>query len=150
MKPLPVPYSPALAVLFLATICLSGCQPSSNENAVYPVRGKILVDGKPVEGLQIKLHSKKAVPQSLPTHTTGTTDAQGTLRLSTHSEGDGAPEGDYAFTIRWQEFSLAERTYAGPDKLKNKYAEPSDSSVQLSVGPGKSNDLGTVELTSQN
>ena len=135
--------------LCLTVLCFSGCKEVRDEKKAYPITGKILVDGKPVEGLQIQLHDKSGVDTSKPTFPTASTDAAGNLKVSTYAEGDGAPEGEYTLTVEWKDFNVVSRSYSGPDKLNKKYSDPKKSSVQLSVGPGKSNDLGTAELTTK-
>lgn len=107
------------------------------------------MDGKPASSLQIQLHDKAGVDTQKPTFPQATTDEQGNIIVSTYAEGDGAPAGEYTLTIAWQEFNALSRSYSGADKLNKKYSDPKTSPVQLSVGDGKSNDLGNLELTTK-
>ena len=135
------------ALFFCASLAFNtGCENSRNEKKVYPIRGTFLFDGKPAEGLQIQFHDLKGTDTNQPTFPQATTDASGAIKVSTYTEGDGAPAGDYALTISWKEFSTLSRSYSGPDKLKQKYSDPKKTSVKLTVGGGTPNDLGSVEL----
>ena len=141
------PLSSLLLLLALVAVCFSGCGPKyPNEKAVYKVQGTVTVDGAPVAGIQISFNPIS--DEKRPTTAQGTTDAEGKMIISTYAEGDGAPEGEYVVTFSWQEYNMMARSYSGPDKLK-KYSDPKTTPFKISVGNGKPNDMGKVELTTK-
>ncbi len=137
-----------IGMLVLATVGCGGNK-YPNEKQVFKIKGTVTVDGKPVEGIQVALHDKAGPDNQQPTYPQGFTDADGNIRISTYVEGDGAPAGDYAVTFAWQEFNLMSRSYSGPDKLNKKYSDPKKTPFSVSLGEGKPNDLGNVELTTK-
>ena len=114
------------ATLALAVVALASCGDSKNQRKVYPVKGKILVNGQPAPECQVYLirtsddnHPSKVTPQ-------GMTNENGEFQLTTYASNDGAPEGEYVVTIEWRERSgglgqLA--NYDGPDRLGGIYAK---------------------------
>jgi hypothetical protein len=52
-------------------------------------------------------------------------------------------------TFVLQEYNVLGRSYSGPDKLQKKYSDPKTTPYSLSLGEGKPNDLGKVELTTK-
>jgi 5-hydroxyisourate hydrolase-like protein (transthyretin family) len=140
---------PALALIVCVTIATVGCGKTSNEKAVYKVLGKIHVDGQPTDQVQIGLHDVAGLDKNSPTYPQGFSQPDGAIRLSTYADGDGAPEGEYKVTFKFQEYNLLSRSFSGPDKLKEKYVDPKTTPFTLKVGSGQTNDLGTVELTTK-
>jgi hypothetical protein len=141
----------AFACLTLS-VCLSswGCGPKyPNEKAVYKIQGSVSVDGAAVPEIQVAMHPETPSNAKPPTFPQGFTDAEGKLRISTYAEGDGAPAGDYKVTFIHQEYNIMSRNFSGPDKLKKKYADPKTTPFSISIGEGKPNDLGKIELTTK-
>ena len=137
-----------MAAFVLTTI---GCSEKKypNEKQVFKIKGTVTVDGTPTADIQVALHDKAGPDDKQPTYPQGFTDAEGNIRISTYEEGDGAPAGDYAVTFALQEFNLMSRAYGGPDKLNKKYSDPKTTPFSVSLGDGKPNDLGPVELTTK-
>lgn len=88
--------------VFIAT--LVGCNDASNTASLttYPVSGKVLYEGKPIEGVEVALMPIDApmVP-AIPQNPYATTKADGTFTIGTFAEGDGAAEGEYIIVLRW-------------------------------------------------
>jgi 5-hydroxyisourate hydrolase-like protein (transthyretin family) len=137
----------ALSLLALNSVGCGGG--NSNEKQVFAIKGTVTVDGKPVEQIQVALHDKAGLDNKQPTYPQGFTDAQGNIRISTYADGDGAPAGEYNVTFTWQEYNLMSRGFSGPDKLNKKYSDPKTASFSVTLGPGKPNDMGKVELTTK-
>ena len=139
-----------LITLSFLSLLNAGCGGgNSNEKQVFEIKGTVMVDGKPVDQIQVALHDKAGLDSKQPTYPQGFTDESGKIRISTYADGDGAPAGEYNVTFSWQEFDLMSRSYAGPDKLNTKYSDPKTTTFSLSLGAGKPNDMGTVELTTK-
>lgn len=87
-----------LGVLFAL---LSGCS-DEEMKPTFPIEGKVTYKGKPAKGAVVSFHplgdNATAKPQILPT---ADCEDDGSFRLSTYMQHDGAPEGDYAVTIFW-------------------------------------------------
>src|SRR5262249_442728 len=111
--------------LAVAVVALASCGDGRNLRKVYPVKGKILVNGQPAHECQIYLHRtteddhpSKVVPQA-------TTNEAGEFQLTTYQANDGGPEGEYVATIEWRTRtglgSLG--NFDGPDRLGGAYAK---------------------------
>lgn len=140
---------PSLVAFVCITVLIVGCGNPRNEKPVYQLLGKILVDGQPKDQVQIVLHDVAGVDKSSPTYPQGFSQADGSIRLSTYADGDGAPEGEYKVTFKLQEYNLLSRSFSGPDMLKDKYADPKKTPFTVKIGSGQPNDMGTVELTTK-
>lgn len=82
---------------------------------VYPVTGRVTVDGKGPDGAMVVLHpvlpSNSARPKA-------TVKPDGTFTLMTYAPGDGAPEGEYKLTIVWHQLTEVNgEPTAGPNLL---------------------------------
>jgi hypothetical protein len=132
-----------LAILALAVLC-PAC--SSGRKAVNPVRGQILVDGKPAAQAQVLFHpAGKADEQLQPA---GQTDDQGYFNLTTYANGDGAPEGDYTVTVTWFRVFRQGDEVSSRNVLPRRYAVPESSLLKVTVNKGK-NELSALQLTSR-
>ncbi len=84
------------ACWMLFAVAAMGCG-SSDRVAVYPVRGKVLFDGKPMAGGG----AISFVPMAAQKGKTagGTIAEDGTFTMSTYAEGDGAMAGQFRVVI---------------------------------------------------
>lgn len=137
----------ALGICLLAASC--GPKLPGNIKPTFPVKGQLSVDGKPVADVAIACESVQGPDVKNPSVSSARTAADGTFAFSTYREGDGLPEGEYALTFSWREYSNAKHNFVGPDKLKGRYADPKQSKFRVKVEKGKPVDLGKVELTTK-
>lgn len=123
-----------------------GCRQADEGPAVYPVSGKVLVDGKPASKAEIVFHRLSggaALPQPI-----ATAEADGTFRPSTRISHDGAPAGDYALTVVWRKITTVEgEEVQGADLLRGRYSDPGRSGLKATVKEGD-NTLPAIELKS--
>ena len=137
---------------FLWVGCL-GCgsqpPPGPPRKPTVPVTGLVLVDGQPVEGLEISCHDVKLMETADSAVATTYTDAQGKFEVASYVPGDGVPEGEYMATFLWGELNIISRSYGGPDKLNDRYRSPKESKVKFTVKKGVPLDLGKIELTTK-
>src|SRR3984893_8600905 len=83
----------------ILSICLGAVSCSNKGLPLYPVHGRVLLDGKPMAGAMVILHPAGDVglnglkPRALA-------DAEGWFKIYTYVIGDGAPAGNYAVTIQ--------------------------------------------------
>lgn len=123
--PAPRPFAPALRVaLAVALVSLAACGGRKTPK-VYPVKGKILVNGQPAKACQITFHRTTPGDPAFPATPNGLTNENGEFQLTSYVANDGAAEGEYIVTIEWREASgLMKTDFDGPDQLGGAYAKP--------------------------
>ncbi len=138
--------------LFLMAGLTSACCGCSEAHPdwlpTYPVIGKVLVDGEPVEYLAVYCDMLSEPDKEHPTKSQCFTQKDGSFTIGTYLSNDGVPEGDYALTFQWGEMNGFTRGYDG-DKLNGRYTDPEKSAIKFTIEPGESVDLGTIELTTK-
>lgn len=144
---LPASTKPFTVLVGGAVACASvaGCGESNAWKRVYPTTGQIVFQGKPVPGAVVTFCP---VDSSAPAtvRPTATTDEEGHFTLTTYSEFDGAPAGDYTVAVSW--FPLVDAGSGptrGPNKLPPKYSIPEQSPLKVTVNP-EDTDLETLEV----
>ena len=132
-----------LTVLALAVLC-PAC--SSGRKTVHPVRGQILVDGKPAAQAQVLFHpAEKDLDQ---VQLSGQTGEQGYFNLTTYANSDGAPVGDYTVTVTWFRVFRNGDEVSSRNVLPRRYAVPESSQLKVTVNKGK-NELSALQLASR-
>jgi hypothetical protein len=98
---------------------------------VYPVRGELLVHGKPAVGAVVSFHPVgNSAPDAVKPQ--ATVEADGTFRPNTFDLRDGAPAGEYALTVFWP----GGKGHVGPDRLKGRYRDPARPVLKVTVKAG--------------
>jgi hypothetical protein len=126
------------AGLLLGMVAAVGCRkaPSQFESRpTFPVEGRVLIEGKPEEGVQVFLHPRDSSQRGKPR---GVTDAEGRFHLRTYHDGDGAPAGEYTVTVYWPgpyDAKAAAEDQLPPDRLEGRLMNPKDSSLRATVAP---------------
>lgn len=124
-----------LALAF-STGLLVGCGGSKDPwDTVYPVKGTVKFEGKPISGAQVfLLPVDSKVPASV--RPSATSSADGTFEVGTHSAKDGAPAGDYKISVVWYPLVQTEGgPVRGDNKLPPKYAKPESSELTATIKP---------------
>jgi hypothetical protein len=107
--------------------------------SVYPVRGKVLYQGRPAAGAQIVFHATASVASPTVPIPRATVQVDGTFELTTYQSGDGAPEGRYDVSIVWRgTVDSSGDPESGPDqvdRLGGRYADPDTSGLSAEVRP---------------
>ena len=134
---------PLIAIILFGGL-MAGC--GGDQKTMVAVSGKVMsTAGKPCEGALVVFHPQDAgkVNNAKPF---AKTDATGSFKLTTDTEGDGAEPGNYGVTIVWQsaakdsKISLSsEGGNAGADVLKGKYANPGKPLINAEVKAGQPN-----------
>lgn len=107
---------------------------------VFPVSGKLTVDGRPAAGAEINLYGATRDLQGPGTVAPyATTDEQGEFQLRSYDPGDGAPAGEFVVTVFWPEApppDADEEMFQPRDRLQNKFLSPETSSLTVRIPEG--------------
>ncbi len=132
---------------------MSGCGRQSDQdrlksivpNAVKttPVKGKVLVDGKPVTNIWVTLHPENETKESLLPK--AQSDASGNFAVGTYIGADGAPPGNYKITVEWLTYNQFGGRWSGPSKIDDKFASASTTPFEVTVAD-KSVDVPVLEV----
>jgi hypothetical protein len=107
---------------------------------VFPVKGSVLVDGKPVAQAQIVFFPASPFPkdasQFLPR---ARTSEDGTFTVMTYADADGAPAGTYKVTVTWRGTGAEEqqRTDDDPNLIPPMYHNPRITKLRAKVEEGE-------------
>ena len=118
------------AVAFSALVV--GC--GSKGPVLYPVSGKVLVNGKAPEHATVVFHPAGASgPDAVRPR--GKVGADGSFTLTSYETGDGAPAGEYRVTVElWLSSGKADE---GPSsRLPARFAKPETSGLTATVAAG--------------
>jgi hypothetical protein len=122
----------ALAAVATGVVLLSGC--GRDGVKLYPVTGKVLVNGNPAANAMVVFHPVGAVAADAvrPRATVG---SDGSFTLTTHQAGDGAPPGEYRVTVElW--LSSGKGDESPTSRLPAVYARPESSGLSATVNAG--------------
>jgi hypothetical protein len=137
-----------LPLLLLILLCCPACA-RNGRKPVYPVRGQVLVAGKPASRAMVTFHP---VGESGPdaVHPVGHVDDEGYFTLTSYVTGDGAPEGDYQVAVVWYLATRTRNPSEGDDYQTHNYlperygrAETSQLTARVAKGP---NELAPFQL----
>jgi hypothetical protein len=123
-----------LVLPFGAAFLLSKVRRASAEPTLYAVEGKVLVNGEPAENLNVAFHPLAGDKNRFCP--VGRTNSKGIFQLTTHSDADGAPLGQYRVTLVWPDGLMDECECPDPilhDRLKGLYAKADQSTFQVRV-----------------
>src|SRR5262245_40961196 len=134
------------AGLLALLLALSCCACGDGRPPVYPAAGQLFVGQRPAHRATVTLHPVNDTPERH--RPTGQVDEKGGFRLTTFTEGDGAPAGEYRVTVSWY---LSTRRSPAEDPvpvnyLPEKYGKPESSGLRVTVNPGD-NALGPFRLS---
>ncbi len=120
-------------VLLLGFCALVGC----SDNGLVPVKGLVLVDGKPIENAAVLFQ-----PEGGGVPATGVTGPNGEFTLSTAGVGEGATAGMNGVSVvksvvaqpnkKIEESEIVPMKYETPIK----YVSPKTSGISIDVKPG--------------
>lgn len=128
--------SDKLRIILIAILVamLSGCRGERRES-VYPVRGMVLFDDRPLAEAQVVFHPVASAQRSLLANT----NTRGEFSLTTYEPNDGAPAGEYRVTVEYRELVQEgdEMTRTGANLLPTHYASQADSGLRCTVNAEK-------------
>lgn len=119
-----------LVLLVFCMLLIAGC--GKGQKAVYKVHGQVFdAKKKPAVGAIVTFHPADADPNEMKP--IGKVDEQGNYTLTTYTEGDGAPEGEYTITIIWPTPKKTPFDVDHGDQLKGALARPEKSQHKFTV-----------------
>ena len=137
-------------VFVVISYLLVGCSESIEKRKMTPVSGKVLYQGKPVEGALVRFIADK-----LSISASATTNAEGQYRLTTYDTDDGAVDGDHLVVISKLDITATNEALSDPAKAQEEYLKMMSSSgikgappraSQKALLPAKYSDLKTSGL----
>ncbi|MBM3955159.1 MAG: carboxypeptidase regulatory-like domain-containing protein [Planctomycetes bacterium] len=136
------------ALVAAAGLALAGCGGPASEK-LYPVTGRVTVDGKAPEGVVLLFH-REGAPGDVGT---GTTDSSGSYKV-VFKTNPGLPAGKFKVTASWPDPAKSKlpvsmgATPDIPDLLRSRYAmrDRSEMSVEVSAS---TTELPTIELSTK-
>lgn len=133
-------------LVLLPSISLLGCgRDESPKLEVFPVVGRVLVNGKPASRAEITFHPLSSPGERVTPFAIAGED--GVFRLSTRLANDGAPAGEYAVTVAWPKIvkGVGGEEDRGPDQLRDRFRDPQRPAAKVTIAAGE-NALPPIEL----
>jgi hypothetical protein len=131
-------------------VAIVGC--GDKKLARYPVHGSVNIDGKAAEGVMVVFCPVAGSDEVQKKRPTGVTGSDGKFELTTMTDKDGAPAGEYKIIAQWLG-KMGTDKFGRPavegdvDKLKGKYMNLEKSELKATVKEA-STDLPPFELKS--
>jgi hypothetical protein len=147
LRPLAVGGRRLAALLSVAALAaITGCsKPKLERLPVFPVTGKVTVSGKATPGAFVVLHPQDAaVPDTI--RPSGYVQPDGSFKLTTYDQFDGAPAGAYGVTVQW--FKAVKQggdVLPGPNLLPRQYGDPKTSKLSVEVASAPT-DLKPIDI----
>ncbi len=114
-----------------------GCSDADGaaKSPVFPVKGTVRFEGEPAAGAFVVFHPRSAAkPDAEAPRSTGKVQPDGTFELTTTSQADGAPAGEYAVTVQWTRLiRQGGDAVAGPNVIPSIYAKPETTPLKVTV-----------------
>lgn len=128
----------------LGCLLVLGCQMGSGRPSCQPASGQVLLEKRPVPEAQLTFHPKQGTLDLLPT---AITREDGQFQVTTWSDKDGLPIGEYVVTIVWKQLIMQgeEKVRNGPNQLPMIYSDPKRSPLRCTIQAG-TNTLPAFEL----
>ena len=136
-----LPRQPGILLLVLFLLTGTSCSSAKNEDRkpVHAVRGQIFVQDKPAVGAFVLFVPENEPAQPKDPRPRAEVDADGSFKLSTYGDNDGAPAGRYIVTVTWPGTEDVE------DQLSGRYSDPMTSKLRETVKEGP-NELSPYRL----
>ncbi|MFG0334487.1 MAG: hypothetical protein ACF8TS_14090 [Maioricimonas sp. JB049] len=124
MNPLKLSLSRLASTVLLVAMAslLAGCGKEDWQAPTVAVTGSVTVNGEIPAGAMVKLHPTGGNVDKRASRPAGIVAEDGTFALTTYDYGDGAPSGEYLFTIIWPQDPMLGGL--SPDRLNYAYASP--------------------------
>jgi hypothetical protein len=132
-----------VTLLFLLTGACSQSDAPPGAKKVFPVRGKVLVQGQPAVGAFVLFVPVNEAAGAAEARPRAYVEADGTFHIETYGSRDGAPPGEYRVSITW--LQMVDGREEGPDRLRGRFADAAKSGLKATVKDGPT-ELDTYDL----
>lgn len=123
--------------LAVAAVCLAlaSCSPDPGRPPLHPVSGSATFRGKAAVKAVVVLRPVSGAKGQLPHAEVG---EDGTFRIGTYADADGAPAGEYLVTVTWPEVKTDARTgdEVVTDRLQRRFDDPQKGLRTVTVREG--------------
>lgn len=121
----------------LLAVALVSCSKSPEKPATYPVTGRVMYEGNPASGAVVILHAIGG--SATGERPRAKADGKGEFTLTTFTNGDGAPAGEYAVTVEWKR--AEDHPEQGADLLPAAYSDPKTTKLKATISAGTNDPL---------
>jgi hypothetical protein len=128
----------------VAAASLVGCNGPKERRPLFPVSGRVLLDGKPLAHAFVVFHPLHAASGD-EVRPRGRADANGSFVLWTYKNADGAPAGEYRITVEKYKAPTEWDSALPVNLLPTRYAKPDTSQLTARVQVG-ANELPPFQL----
>ena len=137
--------SSRLMLICVVLLCgtISSCRKTESRLPIYPVEGKVLVQGKAVANVMVVLHPLGGLDLQGAPKPNAKTGTDGTFYLSTYDGHDGAPAGKYAVLL--YSFRNEADDDGFVDRFRGSFSNPAKPVVIIDIVAGD-NHLKTIDL----
>ena len=102
--------------------------------AVYPVKGRVVMDGAAIPNASIILHPVGTSPLPIRVQPRATAESDGGFVVATFTTADGAPEGDFVATVHLMKPVIVDGdSVPGPNVLPSIYSRPETSPFRVRI-----------------
>lgn len=130
------------SLALIAVVLLSfGCEGNKGPR-VYPVKGRVILNGQPAANVRVMFHPEQPWEGTMSVPAAWT-EADGTFTLTTFSANDGAPAGDYRVVLEVPEYRTNKGE--GPNRMPDPYSNYQTTPLKAHVDP-QPNDLAPIEV----
>jgi hypothetical protein len=126
------------AAVLSVVAAFAGCSDEGPKVPVFPVKGVVQFEGEPAVGAFLAFHPKApAKPGQDVPRSSAQVQKDGSFELTTYTQGDGAPAGEYAVTVQWTKPILQGKDpVPGPNVIPAIYATPDTTPLRITVKEG--------------
>jgi hypothetical protein len=122
----------------LILVC-GGCA-EHEEMPLFPVKGKLLIGGKPTKGVLVFLRPLNPAAGATPVMPSGVVQEDGSFCLTTRKASDGAPAGEYIVTL------ASAPGISGVGDVDRRYKDAHTSPLRATIAPVLSGETNEVPL----
>ena len=138
-----VPLASLVFLLVVNSLACDDTPPLAGPIPVHPVRGTVMVKGKPAADVLVTFHpsGSPSRPGEVTSSPTGKTHAEGKYQLHTYLGTDGAPAGQYAVSLTFAGSAesrdiMSKNQTIAITKIPAKYSDPRKSGLTATVKEG--------------
>jgi hypothetical protein len=139
----------SLLLVSLSSGCAKSPPPIKGKLPLFPVEGKLVMNGEPMANATILFHPVRKMPDGAahqrPRAVAG---SDGSFKVSTYANDDGAPAGEYKVTISWKGDTTgvtSEEQQDLPEKVSETFQQARASRIRIKINE-EENKLPTWDL----